>query len=187
MLDADIRAALRRDLEAAHAGAEHRIIDELGLRMGGVRADVAVVNATLTGYEIKSPADGLRRLPRQAEVYSEVFDRAAIVVAEEHFLPALAIVPDWWSVVIAADGADGVHLDTVVTGWANPSPNPRAVAELLWHEQVIDVLRARGAARGLSGKSRRHAWDRLVEVCTLDEIREAVRAHLMTAQIGAAT
>jgi hypothetical protein len=176
MLDADIRAALRRDLAAAHGDA--RIIDELGIRQGEVRVDVALVNGSLTGYEVKSPADSLRRLPRQVEVYGQVLDGAAIVLAEQHRAAALAIVPSWWAVLVAVDGADGVRCEIDRPGTPNPAVDARALVELLWHAEAIELLRTRGAARGLAGKQRAAAWDRLVATYSLDELRAEVRAVL---------
>jgi hypothetical protein len=182
MLDADIRAALHRRVKDGDATAG--VIDELGIRLGEVRVDVAVVNGTLTGYEIKSPADSLRRLPRQVEGYSAVLDAAGIVLAEQHVAGALALVPGWWRVLVATEAEDGVRLDVLREGEPNPSIDPLALAESLWHADTIAMLDARGAARGVRGKPRIVAWRRLVEVCTLDEIRAGVRALLKTRAVG---
>jgi hypothetical protein len=177
--DVDIRRALHVEVEQIHRDdPDTRIIDELGLRQGEVRIDVAVVNGVLKGYEIKSVADTLRRLPSQIRVYSEVLDYATIVLSESHCAGALELVPLWWEVLVANDGGDRVQLGTLRRGDLNPSINKRALAELLWHSDAIALLRRKGAYRGLARKPRSEAWDRIAEVCTLDEVREAVRRQL---------
>ena len=79
MRDGDVRAALHSQL----AGRRSLVIDELGL-CGAVRVDVATVDDALTGYELKSASDTLRRLPTQVEYYSKVLDYSVLVVADNH-------------------------------------------------------------------------------------------------------
>ena len=47
-----------------------------------VRIDIAVVKGALHGFEIKSDFDNLKRLARQVDLYSQVLDRATLVVGE---------------------------------------------------------------------------------------------------------
>lgn len=176
VLDADIRRALHAEIRVLNPDA--KIIDELGLRQGQVRADAAVVSDVLHGYEIKSQADTLRRLPEQARVYSRVFDYATIVVAMCHLSEAGLVVPNWWGLVVAVGCAGSVELAPIREAKANPSVDKRALAELLWHDDAMALLRRKGEHRGLSGKPRRAAWDRVAEVCSLDEVRGEVRTRL---------
>src|ERR1700752_2733932 len=88
--DADIRSALRSWLLAEDGSkGDTVVIDELGICCGVVRIDLAVVNGTLHGYEIKSDIDSLRRLALQIELYSKVLDRATLVVGQRHLDEAL--------------------------------------------------------------------------------------------------
>jgi hypothetical protein len=53
--DRDVREALHRKvLKEHHGDADTLVLDELGLRHGTCRVDIAVVNGYLHGYEIKS-------------------------------------------------------------------------------------------------------------------------------------
>ena len=80
MRDAEIRPALREHLLRRHASETDTVlIEELGLRRSHVRVDLAVVNGSLHGFEIKSDRDSLRRLARQVDLYSQVLDRATLV------------------------------------------------------------------------------------------------------------
>src|SRR4051812_32014446 len=67
--DSEIRAALhRKALRAFHHCNDTLVIDELGIAHAKARIDVAVINGCLHGFEIKSAADTLTRLPRQLEL-----------------------------------------------------------------------------------------------------------------------
>ena len=73
--DTNIRPALLKWLSIRHAfepGA--LIVEEFGLCQGAARVDVAVVNGSLNGYEIKSESDTLNRLHRQQDIYNRIFD-----------------------------------------------------------------------------------------------------------------
>ena len=65
MRDSEIRNTLRATLLSEHAGDPTAVvIDELGICQGSARIDMAVVNGSLNGYEIKSDLDTLARLPQ---------------------------------------------------------------------------------------------------------------------------
>ncbi len=85
MRDRDVRMALHHKvLMDHHEDSNTLVLDELGLRHGICRVDIAVVNSYLHGYEIKSDADTLERLPSQISVYSAVLDRVTLVVGKTH-------------------------------------------------------------------------------------------------------
>ena len=92
-----IRDALRTRLLGQYGpGSGAVMVGELGLCQGRARIDLAVVGAELHGYEIKSPADSLRRLGDQAALYGRVFDRLTLVCGRRHVVPALEMLPSWW-------------------------------------------------------------------------------------------
>lgn len=177
--DSDIRSVLRVRLSQKYRRKSRTaIIEELGLCRGQVRVDLSVVNGSLHGYEIKSDRDSLRRLKTQAVLYGKVFDRATLVVGERHFPEALNSLPEWWGIMLAQQSAKGLHLRTIRCARRNPSKDPRALVELLWHDESLQLLERRNAARGFRGKARWIVWDRICELCSLDEIARAVRTKL---------
>lgn len=177
--DADIRAALHSRLSAGSgAGDDTVLIHELGLCRGRVRIDLAAVNGTFHGYEIKSDADSFRRLALQVQVYGRVLDRATLVVGQRHLAKALDAVPSWWGVMQALPGATGPRFEVRRRGRRNPNREPRALVELLWLESAMALLEERDAARGVRGKPRRVVWDRVCASFELDEIAAAVRGQL---------
>src|SRR5713101_199447 len=102
MRDPEIRRQLRHRLENEFGNDPTALIlDELGVCCGRVRADMAVVNGELKGFEIKSDQDTLLRLRSQASVYCRVFDTISIVVAARHLEKTRKIVPAWWGILVA--------------------------------------------------------------------------------------
>jgi hypothetical protein len=62
-------------------------------RVGGCKADIAILNGTATVYEIKSERDSLVRLERQLAAYSKVFARVYVIASESHVDAVIASVP----------------------------------------------------------------------------------------------
>jgi hypothetical protein len=179
--DGDVRALLKRHLAECHAAAPTRILDELGLCEGDVRVDVAVINGELAGYEIKSPADTLARWSKQCRVYSKVLDRAWLVATDKSLAAAKA--PEWWGLMRVVETTNQLGIRVLREAQPNPSPDPLAIAQLLWHAEALGVLERRGLARGVRSKRRSFAWQRMIEALTLDQIRSEVRAALQARPI----
>lgn len=59
------------------------IINEMVVANWSRRADIAVANGRLYGFEIKSQFDTLKRLPGQIESFQEHFDKVVIVAASK--------------------------------------------------------------------------------------------------------
>ena len=178
MRDLDLRTALRARLDEEHGGDDDTlIVDELGL-CGQVRVDVAVVNGALSGFELKSARDNLRRLPNQVAVYSRVFDYAALVVAENHRTSAVAMLPDWWGIYVAHETGTTTSLELERAGVRNEVVDPMALAQLLWRDEALEELSQRGADRGVRTKPRWQVWQRLADVVQVDELRDVVRRRL---------
>lgn len=180
--DVAIRSALRtRLLREHHHESDMVLVEELGLCRGTVRADLAVVNGSIHGYEIKSDRDSVRRLTSQALTYGRVFDRATLVVGDR-FLSAAELLPAWWGILHARQTPDGLKFRTVRKARLNRQKDPRAIVELLWSEQALALLERRGLDRGVRSKARRFLWDRLCAELSVREISDAVRAHLKTSR-----
>ena len=179
MRDIDVRDALRRRLNHEHASelSDTLFVDELGL-CGQVRVDVAVVNGSLSGYELKSASDTLRRLPTQIDVYSQVLDHATLVVADNHATRARDMLPSWWGVIEATGGSGHVELHDVASPQMNPNIRAESLAQLLWRDEVLEELTQRGLDTGYRSKPRVVLWERLAAEVSLDELRHVVRARL---------
>ena len=174
--DRDVRTLLKQHLAAFHSASPTLILDELGLCEGDVRVDVAAVNGELSGFEIKSPADSLARWPKQRRVYSKVLDKAWLVAPEKSLDAAQA--PAWWGLIRVIETPNQLGIHVLREATRNPSREPLAIAQLLWHAEALEALERRGLARGVRSKRRAFAWQRMIDTMTLDEIRADVRLAL---------
>ncbi|RPD42362.1 sce7726 family protein [Chitinophaga barathri] len=127
-------------LKKAHNDTRTFVINELGLKNGESRADIAVLNGKMIGYEIKTENDTLNRLPSQVASYTQIFDCAYIIVAENHFKNCLQIIPDWWGVfLIKNKSADSYIFKKVRNPKLNKNQNAFCIAQLLWKEEALDL------------------------------------------------
>jgi hypothetical protein len=180
--DTDIRSALHRELQAVHSesGSVTRFVDELGV-CGVARVDVAVLNGSFSGYELKSDHDSLTRLPGQIAAYSSVLDFASVVCTRRHLAAVRATLPRWWGLMEASTSADD---EVLLKAWRRPRPNPTidrfSLAQLLWRDEALEELAARGLDIGLRGSPRAQIWSRLAESLSVEEMRATVRERLQS-------
>src|SRR5713101_6333616 len=139
MRDPEIRGAVKNILLAPFFfDANTLIVEELGLRHGAGRVDIAVINGEFHGYELKSDRDTLRRLPKQIAVYSSVLDRVTLVVTSHHVAQATQMIPEWWDIVLAeSQPADEINFRAIRTGANNPAVSALAIAKLLWRDEAL--------------------------------------------------
>lgn len=180
MNDAQIRLNFhRKKLRRFHAVPDTLVIDELGLKHGKCRADIAVITGHLIGYEIKSDSDSLYRLDGQIAIYNAIFDYATVIVSQRHLQDVEISTPSWWGIVVAKKGKRGaIHFQTIRRSKLNPSPDDYAVAQLLWRSEAEDELRKRGISGRILKQKRSILYHELVENLPSRELRDAVRRRL---------
>jgi hypothetical protein len=179
--DLIIRSALKEVLKKRHAqDRESRIIEELGVRHGSVRIDIAVVNGIMHGYEIKSDRDTLERLPEQMIEFNAVFDRITLVVGKQHLYRAIHIVPDWWGITIAKIDTKGrVVFHTIREPEDNNQQDKVSIARLLWREEALRILEEHNQADGVRSKPREYVYKKLADVLEADILKDRVRKTLL--------
>ena len=176
--DAIIRNALKKELLSIHATDKKvRIIEELGVRHGSARMDIAVINGIMHGYEIKSDKDTLQRLPEQMNIYNSVFDEITLVVGKTHLFESINLIPDWWGVTIAKTigSDDKITFNIIRKAQKNPLKNRPAIAKLLWREEALEILEELGKADGLRSKPRSLIYEKLSSVLSPVVLGEKVR------------
>lgn len=151
-----------------------RVVDELELLRGVVRVDVAVINDMLHGYEIKSAADNLMRLPTQQEHYGKVFEKMTLVADERHIEEAVKIVPQYWG-LIAVGMKDGKpHSYEVWPAMTNRSLDKLALAQLLWRDESLELLDYFDLATGIKSKPKKILWQTLARNLTVEQLKTFV-------------
>lgn len=180
MRDGDVRLALHNKvLKEHHGDSDTLVLDELGIRHGTSRVDVAVVNGYLHGYEIKSDSDTLQRLPTQMEIYNSVFDHVTLVVGSKHADKVEELIPGWWGIRVATEGARGaIKFRMKRKPKKNPAIDPIALAELLWRDEAVEELAILGATGKVLRQPRAELYRHLAESMELDELRDTVRRRL---------
>jgi hypothetical protein len=156
-LRAHLKASLRTD---GTAGAGALLIEELGLRHGRARIDLALVNGAINGFEIKSEHDSLRRLDRQVFVYNTVLDHVTLVLAPTHVSRANGAIPAWWGVPVAHHSEPrAVEFERVRDPEVNPLVDPVAQAKLLWRTEVLELLAELGVQERVSRRPRQELYE----------------------------
>ena len=176
-----IRAELYRTRLHRHLVSPTSIvIDELGLAHARSRIDVAVLNGSLHGYEIKSAADSLRRLPNQLAVYQQTLHKLTLVSATTHVPTLLATLPAWCGLIRVTHGPrGGVTLRKIRPPAVNPDASPFMLAHLLWRQEAHDLLVQRGFAPKRA-RERRHAlYAMLCDILTPEELVVAIREAMV--------
>jgi hypothetical protein len=169
----------KKMLRRYHSCKNTLVVDELGLKHGKCRADIAVINGYLHGFEIKSDNDSLCRLGNQAEIYSLVFDRATMIVGTRHTATVTALVPEWWGIIVCTQGSRGaVTFKTVRRTKLNKSVDPISVAELLWRDEVADILRDKGMPPRILRQKRSVLYEYLNDLLTAHELCDTVKDRL---------
>ncbi|MEK3875183.1 sce7726 family protein [Paenibacillus sp. FSL M7-0420] len=177
--DIDIRTHLHTLLKYEHSDPDTIVLDELGLCQGEARIDVAVINGSMNGYEIKSESDTLERLPKQSEIYSKVFDTVTIVTASKFVDGIDDIIPKWWGIKIAELDCDGgMMLFDIRKARKNRKIDAYSLAQLLWRDEAIDLLKKKGLQKGYLSKPREILWRVLSENIPTIELKDEVRAIL---------
>lgn len=181
MNDQQIRASFHyKWLSKHHGDSKTMVVNELGLNHGKSRADIAIINGRLIGYEIKSDLDSLRRLNEQIVSYNAVFDRAYLIATPRHLKDVEAILPEWWGVISASEGQRGaVHFKNVRSSKMNSNVDNYAVAKLLWRNEAQEILSTLGVQGKQSREKRENLYGYIVSRMNSVELRRTVRDYLM--------
>lgn len=130
------------------------IVNEFDVCRGINRVDIAVINGKIHGYEIKSEQDTLERLPMQIESYNKVFDRMTIVISEKHVDKVVAIIPEWWGIYSVVKSKKQLILKKRRGARVNKNIDILEVAQLLWRDELINLLSLNGITKGVKSKTR---------------------------------
>lgn len=166
-------------LRRQHDDFDTIVVDELGLKHGQCRADIAVINGHLVGYEIKSDQDSLRRLPTQIDAYSAVFDKASVIVGERHICAVKSLIPEWWGVILATAIPHGkLSFKVERRARLNRSVDPFSVAQLLWRDEAVALLEMLGAEKKILRAPRKVLYQSLSSDLNLVDLRRYVCSQL---------
>lgn len=178
MRDQDIRTILHFYLTEQNKSIKNTIIvDELNIKNGLARVDIAVINGSIHGYEIKSEVDTLNRLANQIGHYNSSLEKISIAFNSSHKEKIFDTVPEWWGVIEVNENYKVLEL-------REPKENPLLeISDLLlflWKDEMIKILEKNEVKYKKS--SNRSA---LIETMTqniekeklLNEVRQALKSR----------
>jgi hypothetical protein len=181
--DMDIRQALHsQQLRAFHQNEHCRVIDEFVVGSEDARIDIAAINGSLHGYEIKSDADSFDRLPSQIEAYNKVFDYLYLAVGNHFVSKASQALPEWWGILHVYKKNDLIVTKSIRKPKKNPDSVPLSVANLLWKDEIVTILQSYITEVGLGKKERSLLLFQLVDTLPFDELKKEVRRALKLRQ-----
>jgi len=156
-----------------------KVIDEFKINHGSSRADIAVVNGIMHGYEIKSDFDNLDRLPSQAEAYSKIFDKVTLVVGTKHLDKALKIIPSWWGVTLAVKNSKNLpKFESYRRAILNKEIDANFLTKLLWRSEAIDILLHKNIGKSILRQDRSTLYKEICLHYSTTEIRKIVHQKL---------
>src|ERR1700730_8418694 len=180
--DAEIRAALhRKALRAFYVRGDTLVVDELGLAPSKARIDVAVINGCVHGFEIKSAADSLTRLPQQLVHYEECLEKLTIVCAEKHVAGVRKLAPQWCGILQAEKGPrGGIEFVTLRRPKKNPRVQAHRLAHLLWRPEAVALLSRLNAPPEVLRAPRKALYESLAAVLTVEEITAFIKQSMVS-------
>lgn len=170
--EGDLRCVVKSTV--VEVDASSLVVDEFVVSERG-RIDIALIGDHFQGYELKSDLDTLTRLPRQMEVYGQVFDFCTLVVTPRHLARARQVLkPGWGLALVTRDRDDSLSYRQVRRARKNKTVMKQSLAALLWRDEVLRSLDALDAAAGLRSRSRDELCDALAAICEIDQLRRIV-------------
>lgn len=179
--DGDMRRALISSLinVSEFNNPDTFLINELDICGGVSRADVAIVNGQIHGYEIKSPQDNLERLPFQIPSYNQVFDTMTLITCEKYLQNVRKILPTWWGISCVSKTKNGLTLKIKRRPKINRHVNSLQLAQLLWKDELLELIYLKTEIKkGVKSKTRLQLASIVSEKISRQEINDFVRETL---------
>ncbi len=185
----EIRGKLREWVSAnLSCSPDDVLIDELGfvnLRPGrsidnAFRADLALANGRLVGFEIKSGSDSLKRWPSQCEAYFRVFDEVWLCTHGRHLEKALTMTPKNAGVLLV-DDLGGLAI--LRSAKKNDSASAYDVTGLLWRDELDEMCLMSGI-KCLSRDTKADVRVKVAQSISLSEIRAFTLKKLKARKSG---
>lgn len=175
--EAAVRRCLRDEVLASVEQPSEAVY-EFWVPRSNERADVAVIGALMSGYEIKTERDTLKRLPRQAAAYARLFDLCTVVLAERHIAAAMEMLPGWWGVIAISENRRPPSFVSIRTATPNECVDPETLVRLLWRDEVRAILTALGDEPDPRA-SRSSMWRQLLRLVDINRLKALVRTALL--------
>lgn len=154
------------------------VVNEMAVCRGVARIDVAVINGSLHGFEIKSSEDNLNRLDNQLNTYLTCFDYVSVVTTQKHLKKVREMCPQTIGIseAVLTDGS----LKIVVRRKAkkNKQIDSLSLLQLLWKEEAIQLADLAGLGLKLAHRPKHYIWGKIIEHVDTPQLQDLVRVIL---------
>lgn len=183
MKDFEIRNSLHNQFLTHYKNdPDSIVVDELQVCNGNAIVDLAVINGSLIGFEIKSSADNLSRLNNQILFYNKVFDYMTIVTNKNHIDGILKHTPVWWGIWLFEYKKNEIKKTEIRKPKFNTDTDAFSISQFLWKEELIDLLYKKELDIKMKNKRRWILWQYISESICLSELKNEVRGYLKLRQ-----
>ena len=110
----------------------------------------------------------------QQEIYKRVFEKMTLVVDEKHAHEAVKIVPSCWGLIVVGIRDGAPYADEIWPARTNRELDPLAIAQLLWREEIMELMQYFDLDQGNKSKSRKLLWQVLAKKLTVDQLKAFV-------------
>lgn len=139
MREKELRDAFKEWYVYAYDDPNTLYLEELGIRRGRCIVDVVYMDEVeFIGVELKTKYDTLKRLPKQLELMSTVFDHPMVCMHEKH-LPEYSKMKNTEHVNLFSYN-DAGEFELIFRGIENPKLKKKAMLELLWVRELLKVM-----------------------------------------------
>lgn len=136
--EAKIKIKLINHLLKQTSGTDYIFASEVPINQSENIVDILQIGKDeCIAFEVKSEKDNFTRLEKQLTSYNEVFDYTYIVVAENHYDKALALIPKNVGVLEVC----GDNILERRKAKKNSHLNKENLAKILWKQEIIKILR----------------------------------------------
>lgn len=133
------------------------------------RADLALANGRLVGFEIKSEKDTLKRWESQKWAYTNVFDEVWLCVHAKHIQEALINTPKHIGIILADNFGNFTIVRKAVSN--HGLNNIYDLSGLLWREELNELLK-KYSIHVKSRTTKREVREILENYLSLYEVRD---------------
>lgn len=179
MNDPTIRQHLLSKLKSEYidscATNSNRIVNEMSVCRGLARVDVAVINGSLHGYEIKSSEDTLVRLDNQLQIYSKCFDYISVITTEKHLNGVYKKCPENIGISEIISIGNKVKIVQRRKAKKNRNVDPVSVLELLWKSELLELVESNDLTKKISSKSKEYICNYIAINLNISKIQHSVR------------
>ncbi len=176
------KVLISSQISTRNFSSEYRVIEELDLCQGAARIDIAIINGSTWGIEIKGETDNLRRLSNQIQVYNKVFDYIEIACTSNHLKAVSNMIPKHWGILSVTQTESEISCSQLRQPSKNKLKEKTAVVQLLWKCESLKFLDSFYSSKGFNSKNRSAIWSRIVELSEDSEFYDYVNNCLRNRQ-----